>query len=349
MFVLCLERLGHWIQRKVAEGVWKPLRASGGLKISHLFFVDDLLFFAEATPDQALCIKEALDCFCKASGPRVSYDKSLLFVSPNIDGQVAEDLSNIMGIPLTLELGRYLGHRLMHKGRGGDQHVSILDKVRHKLEGWKSTRLSRAGRLTLAKSVLSNMAIFYMQTQRLPERTHKELDMAVKRCIWGSLMNKRKIHLLSWETLCKTKEMGGAGIRRAEDNNKSLLAKLGWRVLTCGEEPWCRVIRQKYGVIERRTPAFKHKQRETQIWRGVVWASDLLRTGLRWRVTNGRHACFWTDRWVKDMVLMDHSTRQVEEEELIRTVGSSGKKIGVGSVIYSHHRSLQRPWSSLLK
>lgn len=50
LFVLCLERLSHWIQKRVNEGAWKPLKASkGGLKVSHLFFVDDLVQFVEAT------------------------------------------------------------------------------------------------------------------------------------------------------------------------------------------------------------------------------------------------------------------------------------------------------------
>lgn len=38
LFVMCLERLSHWIRKKVVEGSWKPQKASrGGKKISHLF------------------------------------------------------------------------------------------------------------------------------------------------------------------------------------------------------------------------------------------------------------------------------------------------------------------------
>lgn len=169
---------------------------------------------------------------------------------------------------------------MIHKGRGGSHQESILERVRCKLDGWKSTCLSRAGRFTLAKSVISSMCIFYMQAQRLTKKTHSELDKAARRCIWGSSPTKKKIHLLNWETLCKTKKRGGAGIRRSEDIHKSLLTKLGWRILTSGKEPWCKIIREKYGLVESRPLAFRNRQRETQVWKGVVWASDVLREGL---------------------------------------------------------------------
>lgn len=106
LFVLCLERLGHWIQQKVAERSWKPIKdIRGGRRISHLFFANYLLLFAEATPDQADCIKNGLHEFCKASGQRVNYGKSLLYVSLNVDGQIAANLSTRLGIPLTGDWG----------------------------------------------------------------------------------------------------------------------------------------------------------------------------------------------------------------------------------------------------
>lgn len=64
LFVLCIERLSHMIMDAINEGAWKPVSiAKSGLKLSHLFFVDDIVLFAEASMDQMAIIKQCLDNF----------------------------------------------------------------------------------------------------------------------------------------------------------------------------------------------------------------------------------------------------------------------------------------------
>lgn len=81
LFVLCMDRLSRWITGKVNEGRWGPLRTSPGrgVKLSHLFFADDILFFAEVCTDQVEVIKEGLQSFYIALGQKVNYCKSLMF------------------------------------------------------------------------------------------------------------------------------------------------------------------------------------------------------------------------------------------------------------------------------
>lgn len=77
LFVLCIEHLGHWIQKMVKNRAWKPIKAlRSGPKVSHLFFADDILLFAEAGEDQVKCIKKGLEEFCKASGQQVNFERS---------------------------------------------------------------------------------------------------------------------------------------------------------------------------------------------------------------------------------------------------------------------------------
>ncbi|CAL1358630.1 unnamed protein product [Linum trigynum] len=95
LFVLCMERLSHMIDAVVRNGEWKALKlSSNGPQLTHLFFADDLLLFAEAETRQI-----------RISGQRVNYAKSLMYVSPNINKDKASSLSRRASIPLKSELG----------------------------------------------------------------------------------------------------------------------------------------------------------------------------------------------------------------------------------------------------
>lgn len=52
--------------------------------------------------------------------------------------------------------------------------------------------------------------------------------------------------MIGWQTICKPKEGGGLGFRRARDMNKALLAKLCWRFLMEQDKLWVRLMGSKY-------------------------------------------------------------------------------------------------------
>lgn len=51
-----------------------------------------------------------------------------MYISPNVPDHDTADLCDKMGIPRTIELGKYLGHRLIHGGRGGMGFEDLLQK-----------------------------------------------------------------------------------------------------------------------------------------------------------------------------------------------------------------------------
>nr|GME00746.1 splicing factor 3B subunit 2 [Ipomoea batatas] len=97
IFVLCMERLSHLIKEEVRKGNWKGIRLTRyGPSLTHLFFADDLVLFAEASQDQITVIKQCLDVFSKASGQRVSLNKSQIFFSKNIGSEEAQALTSLL-------------------------------------------------------------------------------------------------------------------------------------------------------------------------------------------------------------------------------------------------------------
>lgn len=68
--------------------------ARGSPIISHLFFVDNLILFAEASHQQSFVILNVVDQFCELSRQKVNIAKSKPFVSPNIHDGAREGIEH---------------------------------------------------------------------------------------------------------------------------------------------------------------------------------------------------------------------------------------------------------------
>lgn len=124
------------------------------------------------------------------------FSKSLIYFSPSVPDQLATTLSTCMGVRRTSNLGFYLGHQLSQSRSNQETNNRLLQRIKSRLDGWKSECLLRVGRMTFAKTVINNMSIFYMQLYKLPTAIHKEVDRCVKMRL-GSSVDKRRIHLVA--------------------------------------------------------------------------------------------------------------------------------------------------------
>ena len=84
-------------------------------------------------------------------------------------GPVPHKISQICGIQLTNDLGKYLGVPLFHARDTKEKFQYVIDNVRAKLSGWKVSQLSFAGQKTLIQSVSQTIPTHLMQTVKLPD------------------------------------------------------------------------------------------------------------------------------------------------------------------------------------
>ena len=133
--------------------------AKYGTPLTHLFFADDLLLFAETSIEQAYVIEAVLDNYCRSSEARVNKLKTKAYFSKNVATREANLIGTTLGVLVTNNLGDYLGMPLIHSRVNKDTYQSILDKVEKRRTGWNAAHLSFAGRVTLAQSVLQAMHV----------------------------------------------------------------------------------------------------------------------------------------------------------------------------------------------
>ncbi|CAN1217840.1 Putative ribonuclease H protein At1g65750 [Linum perenne] len=261
-----------------------------------------------ACKEQARVIIDILDKFCAASGQSINKDKSRVFFSAKIDRRVSREVTELLGIGATQNLGRYLGVPLLHGRVNRSTYEFILARMDKKLAGWKANSLSLAGRVTLASSVLNAIPSYVMQSAFLPVHICEAIDRKIRDFIWGSVDGARKIHNINWETVCKPKHLGGLGLRNARDLNKAFLMKIVWGLVTRPTELWAKVLRSKYLKNTGNGVALARKRGFSAVWRGVMKVWPMVVNGAHWSIRDGQNTHFWTDRWVdSSIVLVDHA------------------------------------------
>ncbi|GKV35630.1 hypothetical protein SLEP1_g43875 [Rubroshorea leprosula] len=211
LFIMVMEKLSHMILSRLQSRSWKPIKiARGGLALSHLFFADDLMLFCKASHSQLSMVMNCLKEFAGYSGLEINLAKSKLYISPNIQAAVANSLSSACDIPLTSNLGTYLGVPIIHGRNSATTYKHILERMQLKLANWKRSSLSLASRKTLIQSATSSILVYTMQIVILPQSICSSIDKINRNFLWGSDTGTLKPHLVSWEAVCKSQEQAMA-------------------------------------------------------------------------------------------------------------------------------------------
>lgn len=267
--------------------------------ISHLFCADDSLVIGKATQSELDTILDILNKYCRASGQRVSFDKSEILFSRGTPVEKSMILGARCGVKIVNKLGIYLGLPTSVGKSKRDIFQIIENRVHRKLKDWKSRCLSHAGKLTLIKAVAQSIPLYIMSCFLIPQYSINRLSRCVANFWWGQKGEENRIHWHSWDTLCKSKDFGGLGLRDFDCFNKALLAKQGWRLLNCPNSLFGRVLKARY--FSRCTFLnAKTGYRPSYTWRSILQGQEILRKGLAWVVRNGHIVHIWDDYWVLD-------------------------------------------------
>ena len=101
----------------------------------------------------------------------------------------------------------------------------IKERVWRKLQEWEGKLLSQAGREVLIKVVIQAIPTYAMGCFKLPMGLCNEIEVIIRKFLWGQRGEKRKVHWLKWSEMTKSKNEGGMGFCDLALHNDSLLAK----------------------------------------------------------------------------------------------------------------------------
>lgn len=101
---------------------------------------------------------------------------------------------NALGAKLAEQEEKYLGV-LMNptQNRHDSNNELVLEKVYARLVGWKANTLSHAGRVTLIKSLLMSLPVYFMSIATLSRATIHEINQVMRKFLWGKLGESRYI------------------------------------------------------------------------------------------------------------------------------------------------------------
>ncbi|GJS16762.1 hypothetical protein Tco_0411234, partial [Tanacetum coccineum] len=173
------------------------------INVSHLFYADDVIITTDWNArDMDNIIHEVLSMASNAGC---------------ITGDI---LFNYLGLPIGSNM-KYIA-----------SWKTLVDRFHMRLSSWKGNLLSIRGRLTLIKSVLGSLGIYYLSIFRAPESVLQDLERIRAKNFWGGNKDENKMAWVKWPIILNFFDKGGLNIGSLKAFNLALLQKWRWRLLS---------------------------------------------------------------------------------------------------------------------
>ena len=165
LFVVVMKAFSCMLKRAIFGGFLSPCLVQGrrgeGVQVSHLLFADDTLIFCEAKGEEQLTyLCWLLMWFEAISGLRVNLEKIELIPVGRVEN--VKELADEFGYKVGKLPSTYLGMPLGAPFKSVAAWDGIEERFRKRLTMWKRQYISKRRRITLIRSTLFNLPIYFM-------------------------------------------------------------------------------------------------------------------------------------------------------------------------------------------
>ncbi|GJS46146.1 RNA-directed DNA polymerase, eukaryota [Tanacetum coccineum] len=220
LFILIMESMHLSFNNVVNVGLYNAIHIDDSLSLSHLFYVDDVIFVGKWNLSNLSTIVNVLKWFYLASGLKINLHKSKL-MGIGIPNDVVASAARSIGCSTLHTPFNYLGVKvggIMSRLSSWDD---VVAKLSSKLSKWKLKTLSIGGRLTLIKSVLSSLSLYYMSSFKVPKGVLRKMESIRRNSFNGVENAEKKMSLICWnkilalikmELLAEVRKLSNKGI-----------------------------------------------------------------------------------------------------------------------------------------
>ena len=128
------------------------------------------------------------------SGLYLNYSNSALISWKANDYAWVNDIANDVGCIHARPPFTYLGFPLGENFNKIDAWKPVLMKIESRLASWKVRLLTKAGRLTLIKSVLSSLPVYFMSMFKMPKTVAAKIVKMQRNFFWGKSPGESKCY-----------------------------------------------------------------------------------------------------------------------------------------------------------
>ncbi|GJY38021.1 RNA-directed DNA polymerase, eukaryota [Tanacetum coccineum] len=310
LFLLVMESLHISFQRIVDAGMFRGINLGGGqVNLSHMFYADDAVFVGQWCDGNINTLVHVLDCFHKVSGLRMNLGKSKIIGVHVEDAVVSRDAGKL-GCMILKSPFMYLGACVGGNMSRVHMWKDIVERVKARLSKWKMQTLSIGGRLTLVKSVLGSMPLYYFSIFRVPKAILSEMEGIRSNFFNGHGSNCHKASWVNWKKALLPKNRGGLGISSLFAMNRGLMFKWIWKFYNHGNSLWARVIKAIHGADGN--IGSNRRVGGQSCWTSIIQEMKSFSNKgcdfskyIRIKVGDGVSTLFWEDKWNEEGILRD--------------------------------------------
>jgi len=187
------------------------------------------LFFSPNDYSSLLHVKRILHWFALISGLWVNYFKSSL-IEINLDDDYISWMASSFSCRGDTFPVKYLRLPMGANPFRLSTWKPIISNIRSRLASWKGKMLSIAGRISLIKSVLNSLPLFYMPMFLVFKDIIGSISTIIRKFFWSGSLDTFKMCKVAWFKVIQPKNGGGLGLGSLYNKSMTLLLKWIWHL-----------------------------------------------------------------------------------------------------------------------